>query len=176
MVEGSPIDQGVGVALGNGAHVCSSLHLEETLIAPSRAPGVLDVPEVHSIFRAKACCQHGVIDVQSSGSAVGSLVDSGLVVLKASNNLEGNSHGASVVETFSQLNFITLGDIVRTETNISNRNLRSKNALSVLSSVGISNIGFQTSSVLNVFESMGGETSVASVVVEVTCAIDQLLF
>lgn len=176
MVKGSLVNQGVGVALGDSAHVSSSLHLEETLIAPSRTPRVFDVPEVHTILRAKSSCQNCMVDVLSSGSTVASFVDTSFVVFEASNDLERNSHRSSIVETLSQLNLITLSDIESTKTHISNGNFRSVNALSILSSVGISDVRFKASGVFDVLECMRGETSMASVIIEVTSAVNQLLF
>ena len=43
------INEGVGVALSNSAHVCSSLHLEISVGSPIFTPRVLYVPEFNSV-------------------------------------------------------------------------------------------------------------------------------
>lgn len=89
--------------------------------------------------------------------------------------MEGNGNGTSIVESISKLNLVTLGDVVGSVSDVSNSDLSSENALSVLGSVGISNIGFDSSSISDVFEGVGRKSSFASVVIEITGTINELL-
>lgn len=175
MVKSDAVDERVGVALGNSAHVASSLDPEEPVVTPGGSPRVLDVPEVNSVLSSISSGQDGVIDVLSGCAAVSDLVNSSLVVLEARDDLEGNRNGTSVVEPLSQLNLITFGDVVGSESNVSNSDLRSVNALSVLSSVGVGHVGLNSSGVPDVLKGVRRKSSVASVIVEITGAVDELL-
>ena len=55
----------VAVALSDAAHVDATLNLEETLVAPLRAPRVLDQPVVKSRVSVVSVSnsEHGMIDI-----------------------------------------------------------------------------------------------------------------
>lgn len=89
--------------------------------------------------------------------------------------MERNSDGTSIVKSISKFNLVTFGDVVRSVSNVSNSDLSSENALSILGSVGIGYIRFDTSSILDIFEGVGRKTSFASVVVEITSTVNKLL-
>ncbi len=63
ILESEVVNEGVGIALGNSAHVSSSLHLEVPSVTPGSSPRILNVPEAHSVLRSKASGQHGVVHV-----------------------------------------------------------------------------------------------------------------
>lgn len=117
-----------------------------------------------------------MIDLLGSCSTVISFVDSALVIFESGDHLVRYSHRSSIVKSLSQFNFVSLGHIVGAETNIGNSDLRSEGALSILSSVDVGDVGLKTSSMSNVLKSMRGKTSVTSIVVEIACAINDLLF
>lgn len=140
LFEGGIVDEGVGVALANSAHVSSSLHLEISSSSPGSSPRVLDVPEGSSVLDSVSGCQNGVVDVHSGLAAVVSPVDSGEVVLETGNYLEGNSNWSSIVESLCELNLISLGNVEASMTNVSNSNVLSEDTLSILGSVGVGHI------------------------------------
>lgn len=117
-----------------------------------------------------------MVDVLSSLAAVIHTVNSTSVGLESSNHLEGNGNGAGVVKTLSKLDLITLSDVERSVTDIADCDLSAEDTLTVLGSVGVGYVRFDTSGVANVLEGMGGKTTLAAVVVEVSSAIHQLLF
>lgn len=54
------------VAVGNTAHVYSSLDFEVSLISPSDAPRVLYNPVIHTVFISKTNSKNSVVDILSS--------------------------------------------------------------------------------------------------------------
>jgi len=53
----------IRVADCNTAHVHASLDLEEALVAPVGAPGVLDEPVLDAVFDSEANDNDGMVDV-----------------------------------------------------------------------------------------------------------------
>jgi len=116
-----------------------------------------------------------MIHILSGLSAVISFVNSRNVVFESSNDLEGHSNGTSIVESVRKLSLISLRDIETSMSHISHRDRFSVDACSVLGSVGISDIRFNSASVSDVFEGVRRKTSLATVVVKVTSTVNELL-
>lgn len=116
------INQRIGVALSNCAHVLSTNYLEVSSISPSCSPRVLNIPEGSIALNSITSSQNSVVYILGSGSTVINSVDSAHVILEAVNDLEGNSNGASAVKSLCELDFISLSDVVASMSYISNRN------------------------------------------------------
>lgn len=164
------------VALSNTAHVDSPFDFEVPLDTPSRSPGVLDVPKVLSAFVSVSGGQDRVVDVLGSLSAIVNAVNTSVVVLESADDLEGDWNWSLVPQLFGQLLLISLGNIVASESDVSDGNVSSEVALSVLGSVWISQVAFDTSGMSNVLEGMGWKTTLAAVVVEISRTVNELLF
>ena len=111
ILEGGLVNEGIGVALGRGAHVDVSLHLEESIVAPSCSPGILYVPELHSVLSTVSDGQHCVIHIFLGLSALVGGIHSGFVVLEPSDDLVGDRDGPCVVESLGQFLLVSLGDV-----------------------------------------------------------------
>jgi hypothetical protein len=169
------IYQRVSIALSNCAHVSSPLDLEVPIVAPVGSPRVLHIPEAKTVLRAIASSQDSMVDILGSLAASFHTIHTGSVSLESSNHLEGNRNWASIVETLGKLHLVSLGDVERSVTDIAHCDLSAEDTLSVLGSVGIGDIGLDTSSITDILESVRGKTTPASVVVEVSSTVDQLL-
>lgn len=117
-----------------------------------------------------------MIDILSSFSTVCNTVNSSCIIFKSSNDLEWNWDWSLIPKFFSQLLFISLSDVVTSESYITNCNMFSENTWSIFSCVWISQIWFDTSNMSNILESMWWKTSFTSVIIKVTCAVNKLLF
>ncbi len=170
------VDQRVWVALGNSTHVGSSFDFEEAWYPPIDSPRVLDVPEALSIIGSVSSGQNCVVNVLGCLSTVFNSVNTSVVVFESCNNLEWNCNGSFSVKLFSHLLFITLGNVVASESDITNGNVLSEDTGSVLGSVWVSQVWFNTSNVSDVFEGVRWESSFTSVVVEISSTVNELLF
>lgn len=169
-----PVDEWVGVALRDGAHVDISLDLEVALVSPGCSPGVLDVPELLSGLLSVAGGQDSVVDLLGSLAAVVDAVDSALVVLEAGDDLEGHRNGSGDIQPLSEFLLVPEGNVVAAVLAVADGQTGSEHAGSVLGGVGVGR-GRGQSVVLDVLERVGGEASAAAVVVVVLGAVHQLL-
>ena len=168
---------GEGVAHGHTAHVHASLDLEEALVSPGVAPGVLDNPVVKSGLGAGTISygNNSVVDVGGSVLASVRSVNSFTVVSESIDHLEGNRDGAMGEDGVHELNLVSLGDVDGSANDIKGKGVALNSAVVVSSEVRVSILSGNTTGVSDVLEGMGGESTVASVVVEGSSTVNELL-
>lgn len=132
------VNKRIWVALGNSTHVVSSFNFEISSNSPWSSPRVLDIPESFTTIVSVSCSQNCVINIVSCLTAVVNAVNTSVVVLESSNNLEWNCNWSLFVKFLSEFFFVTLGDVIASESDVTNGNMFSEDTSSILGSVRIS--------------------------------------
>ena len=117
-----------------------------------------------------------MIDILGRGATTCLLVDTCVIVNKFVSSFKRYWHWPNTVHSFSQLLFIALSYIVAAKPHVTNGYLWPVVAFAIPSCVWIGCLGFQTSCVSDVFESLRRKPAVTAVVFKGTCAVDKLLF
>lgn len=176
MLSGKLLDLGwERVALSHTAHVDASLDLEESIVTPVSSPGVFDDPVVNTVFGSVSNGDDSVVDIGWGVLAYVRGVYSTGVVSESIDDLEGNGDWALRVDSESELILISLSDVERALLDGNSKGRLINSAVSILSVVRVSLLSADTAGVVNVLEGVGRKTSIATVVVKVSGAINQLL-
>ncbi len=165
----------VGVAHGDAAHVDAALDHEEALHAPVCRPGVLDQPVVKSAVWvvAVAHSQYSVVHVHGCVATHGRGVHTAGIGAEVISDLEGHRDGLLEDGSF-ELDLITLSD-VRSVANGEHEVSGVHSASTVLSEVRIVLLGSDSTGIVKVLKCVGWKATIASVVLEVSGTINELL-
>ena len=87
------------------------MDLEEALVAPVGAPGVLDEPVLDAVFDSEANDDDSMVDVIGRVLADSGAVDSAGVVTEAINDLESDGDWSVLENRNSESVFVSLGDV-----------------------------------------------------------------
>lgn len=132
------INEGIGIAHGDGTQIDVPLHLEIPLHSPRGTPRILDVPELLAILNTVPSRKHSVVDVLGCCSAVVRRVHSALVESEVVNDLESHRDRADCVQPLSELTLVPFGNIIASVFGIADCDLRPVHALPVPSGVWVS--------------------------------------
>lgn len=177
-----------GIAVRAATHVDAAVKLEVTLVAPAGAPGVFNGPVVKSRTRIGAISdgKNSVIHILGRVFAMVRSVDSTGVISEIVDDHVGQGHRAARSQEKRHRILIPLRDVDRTSRDDHSglkgnveRTLSVGDAagMIVLTDVGVGKFGVKAlgAFVLEVLKGVRGESSVATVVVKILGALNQLL-
>ena len=145
------------------------------MVAPVGAPGVLDEPVLDAVFDSEANDDDSMVDVIGGVLADSGAGDSAGVVTEAINDLESDGDWSVLENSNSESVFVSFGDVDGATDDLESECCRLDSAVLVNGFVWIRNLGADASGGSDVFESVGWETTFATVVVVGSSAIHELL-
>jgi hypothetical protein len=119
------VNQRIRIALGKCAHVHSSLNFKITAVTPFITPRILYIPVFQADLTAVPSCQDRVVHVHICCAAVWDAVNSRKIVFESIDNFKRNGNRPCIVESISQLDLITLCDVVASIFDVSHCEIRS---------------------------------------------------
>lgn len=170
---------GIGVALSDSTSVVAPLDLKEALVTPGCTPRVLDNPVIQSSCSVSAIAdsEDSMVYRVSGIVADGWVVDSSSVIAESSNDLETYWYWSFLEKSIPQLAFIS-------SCNIDWATLYSNPGVDVIwvaplwhvCNIRVILLASDASSVFDIFKSVRRKSTMASMIVECTGAINKLLF
>lgn len=161
-----------GVALGDTAHIDSSFNFEEALITPFSSPGVLYQPVVHTVFSSVTDGHNSMIDVSRTIFACVRGINSTCVGTEPINDLECNRDRTVCVNGLFQFVLVSFSDIDWSSLDSKRESAWFDCTVSIHGIIRICSFSADSSGIRDILKGMGWKTTVASVVIEVTGAIN----
>jgi len=164
------------ITLRNTAHVYGSLDFKVALVSPGGTPRVFDdIIQQTVVIVTESDSENGMVHICGTVFALGAGVDTTLVEAEVVHDFEGDTNGSFGINGINESNLVIGGDVEGSTRNIGDDFILAEPAMSVSRFIRVGLFALETSSILDILESMRRKASRASVIVEVSGAINQLL-